>query len=50
MESMNLRAAPVLNKNKAVYFKKLVIQSILGGYLLNDEESGVELSLGFHIL
>lgn len=49
VNSVNLRAAPVLNKNKEVYFKKLIIHTILGGYLINDEESNIELSAGFHL-
>ncbi|EAR99357.2 carrier protein (macronuclear) [Tetrahymena thermophila SB210] len=46
---VNLRAAPVLNKNKETYFKKLIIHTILGGYLINDEESNIDLSFGFHL-
>lgn len=49
MQSPVLRAAPVLSKAKYIFFKKLILHTILGGYLFSDEESGIDLTLSFHI-
>lgn len=49
MDSTNLRAAPVLSKDKSTFFKKLVVHTILGGYLFSDDESGVDLTFSFHL-
>mgnify|MGYP000577602092 CR=1 FL=1 len=40
----SLNTAPILNDDKKTYLKTILINTILGGYKVNDPENGLDIN------